>query len=197
MRTTPSIRFVCPRCREKFPFFLWAPVRIRNGLFSAAWLKCPHCGLVSRQTANWPHALWAWPLAAFAVMSIIDVFRNTNAIVDLHRCHPGVYGALVGLSAGLCSIIIRLGVKLMPLLGESAVPSASSSSAWRKTLIVVLVVVGVALVTHHWIATFASFVVCVAVNGALYLSADKRGRSAPVEKTENNQDQGLMGPKTL
>ena len=168
-----SLRFVCPKCGEKFPFFLGSSNRVRAGFLSAPWLKCLSCGTMSRQTAAWPHALWAWPLAFFAVISVIALFRTTEGLVVLHRNHPGAYGALAGLSAGLCFFIIRFGLKLTPVFGESETPSKRGSRAWLKALFIAIVIVAVGLFTHRWLATLISVGICLAISGAFYLSAKK------------------------
>ena len=165
----PSIQFKCPTCGEKFPFWLGPSSRIRNGFLSAGWLKCSHCGMVSCQNANWPHALWAWPLAFFAVGSVIAVFQTTESLVILHHQHPGVYGALGGLCMGLCFFISRFGVKLTPMFGGTESCPHTASKPWLTIVLVAGLVAAVALVTHQWTATLISFAVCLIVSGIVYL----------------------------
>ena len=115
----PSLRLICPECERKFPFLLGASSRVFKGAFAAPWFECQHCGMISRRSTNWPHAIWAWPLAILAVASVIAVFQNAKDLVLLHHHHPGVYGALGGMCMGLCLSIGRFGMKLTPLSGGS------------------------------------------------------------------------------
>jgi len=169
----PALRFMCPKCGEKFPFLLGPSNRIRNGYGSTPWFKCAHCGLVSRQSVNWPHVLWAWPLAFYAVGSVIMAFQNIDELVTLRHRHPGTYGALGGLCMGACFFIIRFGMKLTPQFGEGNIHPVSGAKTWFKALILVGVVTAVALVTHRWIATLASLAICLAISGLFYLLSRK------------------------
>lgn len=170
----PSFRFVCPKCGEKFPFWPWSCNYICNGLLSTPWLKCSRCGTMSRQTANWPHVLWAWPIAFLAVTSIIVSFHKTEDLVMLHRHHPGVYGVLGGLCMGLGMLVCRFGLKLAPVFGEPEARSISGSKTWLKVLLLAGFVAAIALITRRWTATLASFVAGLAVIGVFYLFQNKK-----------------------
>ena len=139
---------------------------------------------MQRQTTAWPHALWAWPLAFFAVISVIALFRTTDCLVDLHHDHPGFYGALAGLSAGLCFFIIRFGLKLTPVFEESEAPSRHRSMAWLKVAFIAVVIAGVALFTRRWLGTAISAAICFAVSGAFYLAAKGKHRNSVEPTTE-------------
>jgi len=179
----PSLWLVCPKCGEKFPFWMWSSSRVRNGLFSNPWFKCAHCGSLSRVGISWPHALWAWPLGFFVIISIIELFHNADSLVALHRHNPGIYGMLAGLSAAPFFVIIRIGMKLVPLQGEAETRSIWILKTCIKSLLVVGVVVGVALVTHRWIATLASFAVCLVISVAChYLFSRKNDEKSVGQK---------------
>ena len=164
----PSLRFPCPKCGVKFSFWPGSSNRVRDGYLSTPWYQCPHCGMVSRQTPNWPHVLWAWPLAFLGVVSVLALAHNTDSLVALHRYHPGLYGALGGLSAGLCFSIGRFGLKLTPMFGVSEPRSHWGMRTWFKVFLIAAVALAIALVTHRWIATLMSLAICLIVSGAFY-----------------------------
>ena len=122
---------------------------------------------------NWPHALWAWPLKFFAIASVIGLAHNTERLGLLHRQYPLAYGGLGGLSIGLCFYLRRFGLKLTPVFGESGIKSDWDIRPWIKVFIVVCFVAAVALITHRWLATLASFAICLAVTGLFYVFSRK------------------------
>lgn len=172
--------FACPRCGYKFPFFAgYSRCRIRTGLLSAPWYKCPDCETTSRQTVAWLNALWAWPLTFMALVAIIAMFRNTPYFVELHHSHPGVYGGLGGLVMGLIlGFGLRIGLRLVPLWGQVECESRARRNRWLVPVFILAVVGVIGFVTHRWLVCGIGLVIGIAVWTPYYLFAKaKTGQS--------------------
>ena len=173
MRATVQISkrlcFVCPKCGERFQFFIPSARRIRTSLFSSSWRECPRCQALSCVVVSWLNAIWAWPLALFGVLGVIAFYQNAPFLCYLHHSSPGLYGVLGGLSMAPFFFIVRFGLKLDPLCGESG---SHSQPIFRLgfVLFLGLCIAGFAgLITHRWIPVLASMAVCLAVSTVFYM----------------------------
>ncbi len=66
--------YVCPRCRRDYPIFIPPSLRINRGLLTP-FLRCPHCGQVSRQQIDIKRAVWLWPLIICFFVAVVYCLR--------------------------------------------------------------------------------------------------------------------------
>ena len=169
------LRFACPSCGHQFPFFTGSSSsRVRSGPLSAPWFRCPECEALSRQTVAWVHALWAWPLALFVAVSIVALFRNASPLIQLHRSHPGVYGALAGLSMASVFLLIRFALRLTPVPDASGAELRVKRKSWLAVLLLVALLLVLGFATRRWLSCAIGLVIGIAVWIPFYLSAKPR-----------------------
>lgn len=67
--------YICPECSKLFSFFIRPSLVINRGLL-APYLKCPHCGQISRPKIEIFIALWVWPLTLILFVIWIHTLRT-------------------------------------------------------------------------------------------------------------------------
>ncbi len=168
-----SLRLTCPSCGHQFPLFAGcSSSRVRSGLVPAPWLRCPECEALSRQKVAWARALWAWPLALSVVVGIVALLRNASPLVQLHRNHPGVYGALGGLSMLPVFLLIRLGLRLTLVSDVST--TGFKRRPWLGVLLLAALLLAFGFATCRWLSCTIGLAIGIAVWIPFYLSAKPR-----------------------
>jgi len=183
----PSLRFVCPKCGYRFPFFaVYTRSRIRSALLSAPWFRCTECDCLSRQQIAWGYALWAWPLALLTAGSIIALFRNASPLLDLQRGHPCLCGALAGLCLGSVFFLVRLGLRLTPVFDAPKAADRAKRMSWFLAITLLVFLVGFGLVTHRWVSGIVALAVGIAVWSVFYFRAKRVNKGSVEQTTEDD-----------
>ncbi len=165
--------YICPKCGNEFSLFLKPSIIVRRDFFSAGYLKCQHCGQLSRAKIDFKSALISWPMVAL-YMGLIYYAARTDFLRIIYRNAWWLYFWIV-FTIFLIPLFlgIRRGFKLVKVEDDKQVKRTSL----RKWLLIIGVTLFLGLFgyyTKNWLNVIIGIVVGTVVYAVFYHFRQKK-----------------------